>query len=210
MVGETSTLMMIGALSGLLSTFAYVPYILDTINNKTQPDRASWLIWSVLGSISLSSQIFEGATTSLVFSGVQVGGTIIVFLLSIRLGAGDYLSRKNQIILIIASLGLVAWYFTNSSVYALAICISISLLGGSVTVHKAYVDPDSETMSTWFVSLIASALAVVSVGKLEPVLLAYPLYLLTLYTAIVVAMLLGKFRQIKPAKYQAGISGGLV
>ncbi len=210
MAGETSTLMMFGLLSGLLSTVAYVPYIIDTLRRRTSPDRACWLIWSTLGSIAFFSQVYEGASASLLFAGVQVSGTIIVFLLSIKFGAGEYLSRKNQRILLVAALGLVAWYTTENAAYALAITISISLLGGAVTVHKAYLDPDSETLSTWVVALIASICAVLSVGKLDLTLLAYPLYLLTLYTAIVVAMVLGRMRKLTPMRYEAGVSGGLV
>lgn len=185
-------LVVYGVLSAALSLFAYVPYIMDTLAKRTQPERASWLIWSTLGSIAFFSQLYEGATDSLWFAAVQVSGTIIVFVLSIRLGAGDYLSKKNLVIFFVAACGLVAWYFTETAVYALTITISISLLGGAVTVQKAYEDPESETMSTWAVSLLASVCAVLSVGKVDWVILAYPLYLLALYGAIVGAMTLGR------------------
>ncbi|MDJ0614508.1 MAG: hypothetical protein QNJ29_12635 [Rhizobiaceae bacterium] len=210
MVEEANTLFVFGVLSGVLSTFAYVPYIVDTLKQRTAPDRACWLIWSTLGSIAFFSQLYEGAGASLWFAGVQVSGTIIVFLLSVKFGAGEYLSIKNQRILLTAALGLVAWYLTENAAYALAITISISLLGGLVTVQKAFIDPDSETLSTWIVSLIASICAVLSVGKLDWTLLAYPLYLLTLYTAIVVAMMFGRMRQLETVRYEAGISGGLL
>lgn len=192
---DLSWLQIFGILSGVLSLFGYVPYIIDTLQKRTQPERASWLIWSTLGSIAFFSQVYEGATDSLWFAGVQVSGTIVVFLLSIKLGAGDYFSRKNQVIFFVAFCGLVAWYFTETAVYALAITISISLLGGSVTVQKAFYDPESETMSTWVLALIASVCAVLSVGEVDWILLAYPLYLLTLYTGIVGAMILGRMRQ---------------
>jgi len=189
---QLNLLVIFGALSGILSIFCYVPYIIETVKKRTQPDKASWLIWSTLGSIAFFSQVYEGATASLWFAAAQVSGTIIVFLLSIRLGAGEYLCRKNQVIFLGALCGLTAWYFTETAVYALAITISISLLGGSVTVLKAYHNPQSETLSTWVLALLASVFAVLSVGKIDWIILAYPLYLLTLYTAIVVAMLLGQ------------------
>lgn len=184
-----------GVLSGVLTILGYIPYIIDTLKKRTQPERASWLIWSTIGSIAFFSQVYEGATNSLWFAGMQVSGTIIIFLLSIKLGAGEYLSRKNQIIFFVAFCGLVAWYFTETAVYALAISISIGLLGGIVTVQKAYQDPESETISTWVLALLASVCAVISVGKIDWVILAFPLYLLTLYTAIVAAMLLGRMKK---------------
>lgn len=181
-----------GLLSAILTTFAYLPYVRDTLRGKTQPQRASWLIWSILGTIALCSQAFEGATHSMWFAGTQVGGTVLVFLLAIRRGVGGFLSRRDRLVLVMAAGGLVAWYFTETAIYALAITISISLLGGLVTVAKAYRAPSSETLSTWALSLLASICAILAVGELNWVLLAYPLYLLTLNGAIILAIATGR------------------
>ncbi|MEM6624417.1 MAG: hypothetical protein AAF674_19510 [Pseudomonadota bacterium] len=185
-------LLLAGVASGVLSTLAYMPYILDTLARRTRPQRASWLIWSVLGAIAFFSQVYEGATASLWFAGVQVSGTIVVFTLSIFVGRGHFLSRVDALVLVAAGVGLVLWYHTDTAVYALAITIAISLLGGAVTIAKAYRDPDSETMSTWLISFVAALAAIAAVGKLDWVILAYPLYLLVLNAGIVGAMLLGR------------------
>ena len=188
------SLLSLGIASGVLSAYAYIPYIIDTLLRRTKPQRASWLIWSVLGSIAFASQIFEGAAASLLFAGVQITGTITVFVLSIWVGKGSYLSKADKAILFAALIGLVLWYLTETAAYTLAITISISLLGGLATVTKAYKDPDSKTLITWVVSLIASVCALLSVGKVDLIILAYPLYLFTLYLAFVVAILTGRRR----------------
>ena len=188
-------LLFFGIASGVLSTFAYIPYIIDTARRRTRPQRAAWLIWSVLGSIAFVSQVYEGATSSLWFAGVQIAGTIIVFSLSIWVGRGNYLAKTDYLILLAALAGLILWYFTETAAYALAITISISLRGGLATAIKAYKDPKSETLITWVVSLIASACALLSVGKMDFIILAYPLYLFTLYFAFVVAILAGHARE---------------
>ena len=125
---------------------------------------------------------------------MQVSATVIIFVLSIRVGQGCYLSKADYLILFAAFSGLVLWYFTETAVYALAITISISLLGGVATVTKAYYDPDSETLITWLVSLVASVCALLSVGTMDLIILAYPLYLFTLYLAFVAAILSGRAR----------------
>ena len=204
----TNTLLFFGIASGILSTFAFIPYIIDTVTGRTQPQRASWLIWSVLGSIAFMSQIFEGATSSLWFAGVQVSGTIIVFALSIKGGKGSFLSKTDYAILLAATVGLVLWYFTETAAYALAITISISLLGGAATVVKAYRDPDSETLITWVISLIASVCAILSVGKFDLIILAYPLYLFTLYIAFVIAIVLGRLRKSSTERDRAVTTPG--
>ncbi|WP_420862787.1 hypothetical protein [Algirhabdus cladophorae] len=192
-----------GLISGALSVFSFLPYIVDTLRKTTKPDRASWLIWSVLGAISFTSQVYEGATTSLWFVGAQVGGTMLICALSVWHGAGSYLSRKNLILFAVAATGLMSWYMTDTAIYALLIAIAISLLGGMVTVSKAYKDPDSETLTTWVVSLFAAVFAVASVAEPTLVMLAYPIYLVVLYTAIVLAVITARGRMPKPMVQQS-------
>jgi len=89
------------------------------------------------------------------------------------------------LILLAAFAGLILRYFTETAAYTLAITTNISLLGGFATTAKTYKDPHSETLLTWVGSLIASVCALLSVGKLDFIVLAYPLYLFTLYFAFV-------------------------
>ncbi|MEL7012179.1 MAG: hypothetical protein AAFO72_02750 [Pseudomonadota bacterium] len=183
---------LLGIVSAALSTWAFCPYILNTLRGRTKPQRASWLIWSVLSSIAFVLQIYEGAIESAWFVGSQAFGTVTVFLLSLRYGSGNLLGRQDAAVLIVALMGLIAWKLTDTPAYALAIIIGISALGGSVTVTKSYRFPSSETLTTWVLFAVASFLAVIPVQTAGWMLLAYPLYLFVLYTAIVLAILFGQ------------------
>lgn len=192
---DPNMLWLIGIASALLSTYAYLPYVFDTVSGRTRPQRASWMIWSVLGSIALGSQIYEGASASLWFAAIQVSGTVLIFLLSLRHGTGGLFNRSDTCVLAAAAVGVIAWALTETAIYALAITITISMMGGAITVAKAFRTPESETLTTWFASFLAASLAIVAVGSLDWVLLAYPLYLWLLNGAIVVAILIGRARQ---------------
>ncbi len=183
-----------GILSAVVGLIGYIPYIRDTWSGRTRPERASWLIWSVLGSIAFFSLLYEGAMASLWFAGTQVSATILIFILSIWRGTGKLLTIRYILYLGIAVMGLVIWYYTKSAAYALLITISISLLGGTLTVQKAYDNPRSETLSCWYLAWISSVLALFSVGRLDWVLLSYPLYLLSLYSAIIAAVWVSRSR----------------
>lgn len=188
---------LLGALSAALSSWAFFPYIVNTLRGRTQPQRASWLIWSVLSSIALVIQIYEGATESAWFVGSQALGTVTVFLLSLRYGSGNLLGRQDAAVLSVALMGLIAWKLTDTPAYALAIIIAISALGGAVTVMKSFRFPSSETLATWTLFAIASFLAVIPVQTAGWMLLAYPLYLFLLYAAIAVAIVLGRRRVLR-------------
>jgi len=194
-----TSLALMAITSATLSLAAFLPYIRDTLSGVTQPQRASWLIWTVLSTIAFCAQMSEGAGTTLWFAGAQAGGTIIVFALSVRHGQGLFLTRPDERILWIAAIGMVVWFFTETAAYALAMTITISLLGGTLTVIKAYRAPGTETMSCWLLGFGAACCALLSVGTLDPVLLAYPAYLFVLYGAIIIAMALGRARAIQGA-----------
>jgi len=186
----------LGIVSAVLAAIAFVPYVADTIVGRTRPQRSSWMIWTVLSVVSFFSQAYEGATDSLMFAGVMTAGSLTIFLLSIRRGVGGFAHRQDAWLLAAAALGLVLWYTTETAVYALALAISISLLGGVMTVTKTYRDPYSETMPKWLLSLLAAVLAAFSVGEVNYVLLAYPVYLVVLNIAIIAATLAGRERRM--------------
>ncbi|MEL6453043.1 MAG: hypothetical protein AAFQ19_17455 [Pseudomonadota bacterium] len=194
LVQDTGALRALGVSAAVLSVCAFLPYIRDTLVGRTHPHRASWLIWSVLGCIALGSQVAQGAHASLWFAAMQVGCTVFIFALTIRRGNGAWLAPGDTYVLAAAGLGLLMWSVTHTAAYALGMAITVSLLGGICTVRKAYRAPGSETLSTWVLSTVAAALALLSVGTLDWVLLAYPAYLLVLYAAIVTAILLGRVR----------------
>ncbi|MEL6957539.1 MAG: hypothetical protein AAGL89_01140 [Pseudomonadota bacterium] len=181
-----------GTLAAILSMVAFYPYIRDTWRGTTQPDRACWLIWSVLASISGASNLYEGAGASMVFIGAQVLGTLIVFALSITRGSGRFLDHGNVVILGVAGIGLISWAMMDTALYALMLSIGVSALGGLTTASKAYRSPTSETASAWVLLLAASTFGLFSVGSTDPLLLAYPVYLFVLYAGILLAQLAGQ------------------
>lgn len=184
-------LQLFGYISAILSIVMVVPYIKDIFALKTKPERASWFIWMVLGVIAFFSQFAKGATESLWLTGGQTAAVLIVFVLALRYGVGG-LNKRDIKALIAAGMGLMLWYFTKEAVYALLIVILVDGIGTFLTVVKAYKYPESETLSTFAISLIAAIFGSFAVGSLNVVLLAYPLYLVLANALIVGSILLGK------------------
>jgi hypothetical protein len=189
-------LSLLGFVGGIISISGYIPYIRDVIKKTTYPERASWLIWDVLTAIAFFSQLAKGASASLWLPGFEVGGLSIVLILSIKSGKGG-LSRKDILALIGAGIGLVLWYVTKEPAVALYIIICIDMIGTILTLEKAYRNPESETMSTWFLVAIAGILSIIAVGKVNIVLLSYPFYIFAANAAIVVAIALGQRKKMK-------------
>lgn len=191
---KDNALHMAGLCSAFLSIAAFYPYARDTWCGHTSPQRASWFIWSVLSSISFLSVWAEGSSAALWFVFVQCAGTIVIFLLSLKHGTGSLFRASDFTIVATATVGLVLWFLTQDPVYALAVSISISAVGGIATVRKSYLAPDTETRVTWSLLFFASLLGTLSVGTVDWMFLAYPIYLSLLYGAVLAAMTLGRTR----------------
>lgn len=187
-------LSVLGFLSGILTAVGTLPYIYDILKKNTKPERAAWFIWTVLILIQFFSQLNKGASSSLWLSGVQAVEITLIFLLSIKYGIGGF-SKKDYFALLGAGFGLIIWYFTQEAAFALLITIGIDALGGILTVEKTYHHPETETPILWICSLIAGIFASISVGKLDFILLSYPLYIVALTSSILTAVVLGYRRK---------------
>ncbi len=177
--------------SAILSIIMIIPYIVDIFKKTTKPERASWLIWTVLGLIAFFSQLAKGATDSLWLTAGQTISVLIVFILSIKYGVGG-LNQRDIKALITAGIGLLLWLITKEALFALFIVIFIDFVGVFLTTTKAYKDPKSETISTWLMSGTSGIFGALAVGSFSFVLLAYPIYIVIANYIVVFAIILGK------------------
>lgn len=186
-----SAYQLFGYASGLLIFLGTIPYIRDIFVHTTKPQRATWFIYTVLGSISFFSQLAEGATFSLWLTGIDTFSIVLIFLLSIRYGVGGF-GKKDTIALIVAGVALGIWYITKEAAFALYLVIGIDAVGTYLTVDKTYKDPESETLSAWVLCAVAGACAMIAVGSLNIVLLSYPLYICIANSIVSLTIIIGR------------------
>ena len=165
-----------GLLSGFFAIASIFPYIRDILKHKTKPHRVSWLIFTILGSISFFSQLAKGATYSDIFPGILSINVCIIFLLSLTYGVGG-VTKKDYLVMITVALALVAWYFTKEPAIALYIVILIDAIGVYLTLEKVYKHPETETASLWLMSSLAGLFSLLAVGKSDIILISYPLFI---------------------------------
>ncbi|WP_299589032.1 hypothetical protein [uncultured Tateyamaria sp.] len=195
LVQNSAVLERAGLAAAGLSVYAFWPYIRDIVLNRTRPERASWLIWALLSVVSLLSQAYEGADGSLGFAAIQAGGTVIICLLTFWKSDGMRFRTEDSQVLTATAVGIWLWAEMETAAYSLMVTIGMSCLGAAFTIKKAFLDPASETMATWVAFFVSALLASLAVGRLDWVLLAYPLYVMGMSGSIIAAILLGRLRQ---------------
>jgi hypothetical protein len=162
-------------LAALLAVIDTVPYVRDILRGTTRPQRATWLIWSVLGVAALAAQAASGPNWSLVMIGSEACVMVLIFVLAIPHGEGG-LRPIDLTMLCLAGLGLVGWAIVDEPVVATMFVVVADAIGLGLMVPKTVRDPRSETLSTFVLASVSGVLGAIAVGRLDQALLLYPVY----------------------------------
>ena len=144
----------IGAICG---TIGAAFYIIDTLKGKTQPNRVTWLLWSITSFIALAAALSKGISWS-AFPVFIIGLTSILTFFSSFVNPKAYwkLGRKDYICGLLSILALVLWGITSDANIAILFSILSDLAATLPTVIKAWKSPESESSSAYFGGLINS------------------------------------------------------
>lgn len=185
-----------GLWAGLLGIIGASAYIRDTYRRKTTPHRFAWFIFLVISVISFASQYALGGTAQLYFAGWFVCNNIIILSLSLRKGSGyGGFTKMNVIGLTLAIIGIILWRVLSSPLAALLSVLVAEIIGAILIAIKSFRAPRTETALMWVLGIVASFLNILSVGKLDWALLAFPIYLFVADVTIVLAIWLGRMRE---------------
>ncbi len=169
----------LGLLAGIIGFLAFVPYILDTLNRKTKPNKATWIIWAVLGLIIAASYWSAGARdTAWTPIGYAIG-ILAVAALSLKYGEEGW-TALDKACLIGAGAGLAVWAITSEPVFAFVLTTIIDAVGGIPTILKAYRRPESESRAAWAMFLVANSLNLLAISEWSLVIALYPVYVFVL------------------------------
>lgn len=179
-------MLLLGVLSGIINLLGAGFYIRDVLRHKIVPERATWLVWAVVGGIAFISQQSIGAQASLWFVGLQTLGVAIIWALALKFGEGGF-TKKDSSILILALPGIVLWQITNNPLLSLVVVVAVRSVAVIATIRKTYQYPESETVLPWVLFAIAAICAAISVGEIRFDLLLYPIYVITADAAVMIA-----------------------
>lgn len=185
--------------SALLVVASMPPYLIDIFKGKTKPERASWLIWAVLGAIALVSDYKLGVTWSLLFIGFDVLYCVVVLMLSFGRGAWGW-TTLDKAALVIAAIGITFALIFRQPVLAIWGVIAADIAGTVLTYAKTYKDPESETTISWVLTGSAAIFSALAVGRAEFGLLLYPIYIALANFVILIAQATGRARLAQHAE----------
>ncbi len=175
---------MLGIVAGLLAIGGYAPYIYSTIRGSTKPNRATWLIWTIVGGLLAFSYIAEGDTSSMWLPLGYFIGPLLVAILSIRYGYAHW-TLIDTICIIAAVVSIIPWLMSDNASITLIANVLIDAVGAIPTLIKTYREPETEDFTAWMMFFVANVLQLFAITNWESVAVFYPIYLFFLATAMI-------------------------
>jgi hypothetical protein len=176
-----------GIAAAIMATAAYIPYLSSIFRGKTKPNRATWIIWAVLGIIICASYWSVGARNTFWYT-LPVG-IVITALLSIKYGVGGW-TPFDKLCLLGAGFGLLLWWVSGIPFTALVIGIVIDMIGYLPTMKKIWHEPASEDKLAWMMFFMASVLNVFALETWVFEIAILPAYALVFNGILLVLMFL--------------------
>ena len=173
----------LGIIAGVLSLVGYIPYIISTVRGITRPNKATWIIWSVVGGLLAFSYLAEGDPNTIWLPLGYFIGPLIVAVLSFWHGYSEW-SRLDKICLILAFISIIPWVISDDATFTLLMNVFIDSTGAIPTLVKTYREPETEDFTAWFIFFIANTIQVVAIRQWNLAAI-YPIYLFFLAGAIV-------------------------
>ncbi|HTM64149.1 MAG TPA: hypothetical protein VL360_06565 [Gammaproteobacteria bacterium] len=184
---------LIGIIAGILAITGYVPYIYSILFGNTRPNRATWMIWTIVGGLLAFSYIAEGDQHSIWLPLGYFVGPLITAILSIRYGYAQW-TKLDTICIVAAVISIIPWILSSNASATLVINVIIDSTGAIPTLVKTYREPETEDLSGWIVFFIANTLQLFAISMWN-IAAIYPIYLFLLAGAMVVFIIKGKFKK---------------
>ena len=170
------------AILGALITIAgSASYARDTLRGRTQPNRVSWILWTLAPLIAFAAELAQhvGLDSLLTFA-VGFGPLLVVIASYLDPKAYSRLTRVDVACGCLSLAALAAWGLTGAGDVAIVFSILSDLFGGVPTLRKAYTHPASESASAFVASGCGATLTLLTIqpGAWNFANFGFPLYIL--------------------------------
>lgn len=164
------------AISTVLAVYCVIPYVVSIVRGQTKPHQFTWLIFTIMNGIVMTSQFLAGARASVIISVIFFVSSGLEFVLSLKYGVRDS-SKYDRMLLGAALLTIVLWLLTRNNALAIWLTVLIDVFATTMLVLKIKKHPGSEPFWLWCIATIAFVFTCLSLAdKPFGVLYVRPVY----------------------------------
>jgi uncharacterized membrane protein len=179
-------------LGAAISMIGSGAYAWSTLRGLTQPNRVTWLMWTIAPGLVFVSELQQGVGVQSVMT-LSVGlGPLLVLTASFlnhdavwKLGVFDVACG------LASALGLVLWFVSSNATVGLALFMVADGLAGLPTVIKSWKAPETESYTSYLGALINGLLTLATVSVWTSAVVAFPIQIV-LFNILEVSLISGR------------------
>jgi len=169
----------------LIGAAGSVAYLVDTVKGNVQPNRVSFLLWSIAPLIAFAAQIKQGV-------GLEALMTFSTGFLPLTVFIASFVNKKAEWKIttfdlacgVLSILGLILWLVTRVGNIAITFSILADALAAIPTLVKAYRYPDTEIAWPWITTVFGVILTLLTLNELTFANSGFIIYILIINTLI--------------------------
>jgi hypothetical protein len=177
----------LGAIISLLGSSTYAR---ATLLGSAEPNRVSWLMWTLAPLIAFAAEIAEhvGLQSLLTFA-VGFGPLLVVIASFAGPRAFARLTRLDIVCGLLSVTALIAWAITGTGDVAIAFSVLSDLAAAIPTLRKAFREPHTESAFVFIASGIGATITLLTIAHWRLASFAFPLYIVLVDTTLATLIL---------------------
>lgn len=176
-----------GLLGSIFTVLCFIPYIITTLKGKTKPNRATWWVWGINGSVLCLGNLAAGADYTVLPLFCAVVAQLYIATLSIKHGKGGW-NRFDRRCLAASGISFILWKISNYDLLAIILSLLIDMLAALPTLKKSYYEADTEDLLTYILYSIGGLFTVLAIQNWSFEIAVTPVYVLCINTVIVLLL----------------------
>ncbi|MFA5186181.1 MAG: hypothetical protein WC551_06855 [Patescibacteria group bacterium] len=150
-------------IAGILFLIGFIPYIraiLKKTGKKTQPSKASWIVWTALDAVTLAGMLAKHSVNGQII-GAFAGSCLTVGLV-LKYGEPGW-TLLDKLSLVGGALGIVLWKIYGDANFGIVVSMAVVTLGSFPTFVSAWKDPANEDKLAWTIFMASCVCAVIAI-----------------------------------------------
>jgi hypothetical protein len=176
-----------GLLGSIFTVLCFIPYIITTLKGKTKPNRATWWVWGINGSVLCLGNLAAGADYTMLPLVCAVVAQLYIAILSIKHGEGGW-NRFDRRCLIASGISFILWRILNYDIIAIILPLLIDILAALPTLKKSYYEPETEDLLTYILYTVGGLFTVLAIQDWSFKIAITPFYVLLINVVIVLLL----------------------
>jgi hypothetical protein len=176
-----------GLLGTIFTIVCFIPYIITILQGKTKPNRATWWVWAINGSILSLGNLAVGADYTMLPIICPVIAQWCIAILSIKHGEGGW-NRFDRRCLIASGISFILWRILKYDLIAIVLPLLIDILAALPTLKKSYYEPETEDLLTYILYTVGGLFTVLAITKWSFEIAITPIYILCINAVIVLLL----------------------